>query len=78
MTLQTTKTVLLTSMLAVAVILSVTNQYVFADHNASTSTWQTDMTFDIHSSMYHVSHYSFTPATDFEDAADVWNNVSGS
>ena len=26
--------------------------------------------------MSNISHTSFTPATDFEDAADVWNDVS--
>ena len=27
--------------------------------------------------MNNISHTSFIPVTDFEDAADVWNNVSG-
>ncbi len=36
------------------------------------------MTFDPDSSLYHISHFSFTPATELEDAADAWNDVSGS
>ena len=51
---------------------------VLGDHTDNTATWQTDMTFDIHSTLNHVSHASFTPATDFEDSADVWNNVASS
>lgn len=53
-------------------------QNAFADHDDDTSTWQTEMTFDINSSLNNISHQSFTPATDFEDAANVWNDVSGS
>ena len=49
----------------------------FADH-PNTSTWNTDREFDIQSSLNSISHQSFTPATDFEDAADVWNSVRSS
>ena len=38
----------------------------------------TSSTFDIHSTLNHVSHARFTPATDFEDSADIWNNVASS
>ena len=58
-------------------IIPLTINNAYADHTSDTSTWQTDMTFDINSSLNGVSHQSFTPATDFEDTADVWNNVSG-
>ena len=72
-----TKTILFTSLIAAFVIPLVGINNAYADHDDNTSTWQTDMTFDIHSTLNHVSHASFTPATDFEDAANVWNNVSG-
>ena len=66
------KTILFASLIAAFVIpLSGINN-AFADHD-DLSTWQTDMTFDINSSLNNISHASFTPATDFEDAADVWN-----
>ena len=51
--------------------------YAFADH-PDTDVWSTDREFDIQSSLNNISHASFTPATDFEDAADVWNSVSNS
>ena len=50
----------------------------YADHHENTSTWQTDMTFSIKPSLNDISHASFTPATDFEDAAGVWNDVPAS
>ena len=54
-----------------------TAESVSADH-PNNSTWSTDREFDIQSSLNDTSHASFTPATDFEDAADVWNSVSSS
>ena len=75
MTSKTTKTLLLTTtMLAFAFTIS--TSIAFADHTSNTSTWQTDMTFDITSSLNNISHASFTPATDFVNSADVWNDVS--
>ena len=76
MTTKTMKTILFASLIT-TIILAFSIGDVFADH-PNTSTWQTDMTFDIHSSLNNISHQSFTPATDFEDAANVWNSVSGS
>lgn len=70
-----------TAMLTVVTALFVISgglETVFGDHTRNTATWQTDMTFDIHSTLNHISHASFTPATDFEDSADIWNDVSSS
>ena len=73
----TTKTILFASLITAIIIPLTGINHAYADHENSASTWQTDMTFDIGSSLNNISHASFTPATDFEDAANVWNNVSG-
>ncbi len=78
MAMKDAKTVLFASLTAAAILPLLGIQSTFADHASDTSTWQTDMTFDINPSLNNISHQSFTPAASFEDAADVWNNVSGS
>ena len=76
MTLTSVKTILFASLIA-TIILPFGMDYAFADH-PDTDVWNTDREFDIQSSLNSISHASFTPATDFEDAADVWNSVSNS
>lgn len=76
MTCKNVKTILFASLIAAIVIPGMNN--AFADHTEDTDVWSTDREFDIQSSLDNVSHSSFTPATDFEDAADVWNAVSSS
>jgi len=49
----------------------------FADH-PNISIWSSDREFDIQSSLTYVSHASFTPDADFEDAANIWNSVDSS
>ncbi len=77
-TSNTTRITLLTSLAAVMILSIGAAVVAYADHDANTSTWSTDRTFYIKSSLNGISHASFTPATDFEDAADVWNDVSSS
>ena len=74
----TTKTMLFASLTTTIILPFNATIFAYADHDDNISTWQTDMTFDIKSSLNNISHASFTPATDFEDAADVWNNISSS
>ena len=78
MAMKDAKTVLFASLTAAAILPLLGMQSALADHATDTSAWQTDMTFDINPSLNNISHQSFTPAASFEDAADVWNNVSGS
>ena len=76
---KTTSNAILPAPLTVATILSLdATGFAYADHDENTSTWQTDMTFNINPSLDGIAHASFAPAADFEDAADVWNNVSSS
>jgi len=70
-----TKTILFASMIVALILPFSGMSNAYADHTRNTSTWQTDMTYDINSSLNNVSHPSFTPDADFEDSINVWNSV---
>ena len=74
----TTKAILFAFLTAAMILPFLMTDVALADHTSNTPAWQTDKTFDINSSLDGISHVSFTPATDFVDAANVWNGVSSS
>ncbi len=78
MTFKNAKTILFTSLIAALIVPFSGIGNAYADHDENTDTWSTDREFDIQSSLWDVSHASFTPDTDFEDAAAVWNAVGTS
>lgn len=77
MTYKNAKTILFTSLIALMLTPLIAMDNAYADH-PDTSNWSTDREYDINSSLWNISHASFTPDADFKDAAAVWNSVSSS